>query len=235
MGKRREFVNDEIYHVILRGVEQRKIFLDDDDYYRGIFSLFEFNTTNLVTIRNRRKERERFKRLLQSRKGRLPDNPLLLKKNELVEVLAFCLMPNHIHLLLRQKTTGGISKFIQKCAAGYATYFNQKHKRTGHLFQGKFHSVHIKDDKQLLTVFIYIHTNPLAIIFPSWKEKGIKNLRRAIKFIEGYKWSSYRDYLGKKNFPSVSVREFLTEVIGGKANCRKAVNNWLRSKCGQER
>ena len=96
------------------------------------------------------------------------------KRKMLVEILAFSLMPNHIHLLIRQLRDGGISKFMQKFG-GYVLYYNKKYGRKGHLFQDKFQAVHIQNEEQLKTAFVYIHTNPVAIIYPGWKEKGIKN------------------------------------------------------------
>lgn len=138
-------------------------------------------------------------------------------------------MPNHIHLLLKQLKDKGISKFIQKFG-GYTRYFNRKYERTGHLFQGRFKEVHIANDDQLRTVFVYIHTNPVALIFPGWKEKGITSVNKAAKFIENYRWSSYADYLGKKNFPSVTSREFLQDIMGNPKECRDFVNDWLKFK-----
>lgn len=223
--KRPELVEGEIYHIVTRGVEQRQIFMDEDDYYRGIFSIFEFNNAKPVSIRDRREERRRFKE--KTSRGLTSGN---FERDLLVEVLAFCLMPNHIHLLLRQLKPKGISLFIQKSGTGYASYFNRKYKRSGHLFQGRFHAVHVKTDVQLRNVFVYIHTNPVALIEPEWKEKGIKKIARAKKFSEKYKWSSYMDYLSQKNFPSLSERKFLLETIGGERKCRKAVDDWIDYK-----
>ncbi|MFH1575789.1 MAG: transposase [Candidatus Nealsonbacteria bacterium] len=150
----------------------------------------------------------------------------------LVEILAFCLMPNHIHLLVKQSQEGGISKFMRKIGAGYGGYYNKKYKRSGHLFQGRYRIVRIKDDKQLITIFVYIHTNPVAILVSNWKEKGIngRELQKVIEFLENYRWSSYPDYLGKKNFPSLTSREFLLKEIGGIKEGQRFVNDWLQFK-----
>jgi len=121
---------------------------------------------------------------------------------------------------------------MQKIGAGYGGYYNKTYKRNGHLFQGKYRIVHIKNDKQLITIFVYIHTNPTAILVPYWKERGIKgrDLKKIIKFLENYRWSSYSDYLGNKIFPSVTSREFLTETVGGIKGARRFVNDWLQFK-----
>jgi putative transposase len=141
-------------------------------------------------------------------------------------------MPNHIHLLVRQLKEGGISKFIQKIASGYAAYFKKKYgiKLKGHFFQDRFEAVHIKTDEQLKVVFVYIHTNPISLIEPKWKEEGIKEPGRVIKFLENYKWSSYSDYIGKKTFPSVTEREVILKVMGGVEGCKEWVEGWIKHK-----
>ena len=137
-------------------------------------------------------------------------------------------MPNHVHLLLKQNREVGVVKFMRKVNGGYALYYNKKYHRKGYLFQGRFKSVHVKDNEQLKTVFVYIHTNPVAFLYPHWKEKGIKNPKKVIDFIENkYRWSSYFDYLGNKNFPSLTSRKFLLRVMGGVEGCKEFVNGWL--------
>jgi len=219
--QRPQLVNDEIYHIVIRGVGDLAIFNNEKDYYRGIFSLYEFNTVAPIEIREQRKKRESVKAGKQL---------FVDERVPLIEVFAFFFMPNHIHLLLRQLKTNGISKFMKKVGTGYANYFNKKYKRRGHLFQGKFAAVHIKTNKQLQNVFVYIHTNGVSLIEPNWKEKGIRHPRKIIKFLESYKWSSYPDYLGKKNFPSVTKRDFLLKIMGGEKGYRQFVNDWIKHK-----
>ena len=224
--RREQFINGEIYHIVVRRIGDRSLFIDIDDYYRGIFSIYEFNDTKPVVIRDRRKARAEIKKLNR--------DPLSVidNRDHLVEILVFCFMPNHIHLLLRQLKEGGITKFMNKFGAGYSGYFKQKHgeKRKGYFFQGRFVSVHIKTEEQLKTVFVYIHTNPLSLIEPNWRENGIKNPGKAIKFLEDYKWSSYPDYIEKKNFPSVTERNFMLKIMGGEQGCKSFVENWIRYK-----
>ena len=219
--KRPPLVNDEIYHVVLRGVGDNLIFKDVDDYYRGIFSLFEFNTSNPVEIGIRRRKRK----IQKMKKEQFSD-----ARDKLVDVLQFCFMPNHMHLLLKQVKDSGITDFMRKFGTGFATYFNKKYQRKGHLFQGRFFAVHIKSDEQLKTVFVYIHANPISLVEPNWKEKGIENPRKVIKFLEEYKWSSYQDYLGESNFPSVTERDFLLDVTGGANECKRFIDDWVEQK-----
>src|SRR3989344_2667333 len=233
--RKEEFANGEIYHVVLRALDDNLIFKDVNDYYRGIFSIYEFNNANPVTIQARRKARIAFKKSLK-KVDRLPMSiqppEFLDNRDMMVEVLAFCFMPNHIHLLLRQIKENGISKFMQKVGIGYGKYFNGKYERKGHVFQDAFKSVHIESDGQFMIVAPYIFTNPVALIEHGWKENGIRNhsTEEVIKFLENYKWSSYQDCIGTKNFDSVTQRDFLLEMMGGENGCKNAVKDWIDHK-----
>jgi putative transposase len=218
---REGFADGEIYHIILRALDNNLIFKDENDYYRGIFSIYEFNNSIPVEIWLRRKQRK---------KEKLGDT--ISQRDLLVNVLAFCFMPNHIHLLLKQSSEGGITRFMRKLGVGYAGYFNRKYQRKGHVFQNRFKDVHIKNDNQLMAVVNYIHTNPVSLIEPSWKTSGVKNLslEEVIKFLENYKWSSYQDYLGRQNFPSVTERDFMVETMKTAGGCKNAVDDWVKCK-----
>ena len=233
-----EFIDGAIYHVIMRGVDGRQIFMDDEDNWRGIFGLYEFNNANSVTIREQREKRkqlkESIKQLSRDRdSGKLPRVPVsgdkeninseIDPRKRLVDILAFVFMPNHVHLLLRQTTHNGLSLFARKFGVGYAMYFNSKYERKGALFQGRFEAKIIANHEYLKTVFLYIHTNPVSIINPGWKEAGVKNIEEAIEFLEEYRWSSYPDYLNKNNFPSVSCRDFLSKIFIDKEKIRESV------------
>jgi putative transposase len=220
--KRPTLINNEIYHIVIRGVDNTLIFKDESDYYRGIFSIYEFNNAKPVVIRERRKERIKEK---QISRGQSSDY-----RDLLVEVLAFAFMPNHIHLLLKQFKDNGITKFMRKVGTGYASYFNKKYGRMGHLFQARFGAVHIKTDEQFKNVFVYIHTNPISLIEPNWKEDGIKSPKKSLRFLEKYRWSSYLDYIGKKNFSSVTSRKLLDEILDGKKGCQEYVERWILHK-----
>ncbi|MEK7562754.1 MAG: transposase [Patescibacteria group bacterium] len=235
MPQRKEgFKNGQIYHAISRALDNNLIFKDVNDYYRGIFSIYEFNNANPVTIQTRRKARIAFKNLLK-KADRRPTSIQLIetdKRDRLVDILAFCFMPNHIHLLLKQIKDNGISKFMQKLGGGYGRYFNDKYKRKGHVFQDAFKSVHIKNDKQFMVVSNYIFTNPIALIEPEWKEHGIRkhSVKEVMKFLENYKWSSYQDSIGIKNFNSVTQRDFLLEMVGEEKGYKNVVEDWITGK-----
>jgi len=224
--KRPEIFIGEIYHVVVRAVEGVNLFLNKSDYLRMVHDLFEFNDENPAP--------SVFRKNLNKPNGtRTVLVPLRQRRSLLVELLAFCLMPNHFHLLIKEIQEGGISRFMRKLGAGYGLYYNKKYNRSGHLFQGRYRVVHVKSEEQLQTAFVYIHTNPVSLIVPNWRERGIPEdqLRKVIEFLEEkYRWSSYLDYLGKKNFPSLTSRDFLTRILGGKEGCREYVNTWLEHK-----
>ena len=223
-GQKVILANDEYYHVILRAVGDTVVFDEESDFYRGIFSIYEFNNDRGVNIWNRRKERNIEKKNLLSQ---TPQN--LRERDKFVEILAFSFMPNHLHLILKQIKENGISKFMQKVGTGYANYFNKKYSRMGHLFN-KFKAIHISNDSQLKIVFAYIHTNLISLIEPGWKEKGIENPENVKEFFENNKRHSYSDYLGKINFKSDTEREFLLNLLGGEEGCRNSINDWIMQK-----
>ena len=228
MPRRKEqFVTGEIYHIVIRAIDNNLIFKDLNDYYRGIFSIYEFNNANPIEIRKRRQARRKEKK---KEKGGSPSSATFEKRDRYVDILCFCFMPNHIHLLLKQLKNDGITKFMRKVGTGYAKYFNSKYSRKGYVFQNRFRSVLIKDDDQLRVIFNYIHANPISLIEPGWKENGIKNLKKVAKFLEDYKWSSYKDYVGENNFPSVTERNFLSEFLSGVDGCKLSLKDWIKYK-----
>lgn len=225
--RKNQFINNGIYHIILRGIDDNLIFKDLDDYYRMIFSIYELNNASPTTIQRKREARKRFKKESGGPSSTADE------RDKFVEILSFCFMPNHVHLLLRQIKDAGITKFMAKVGTGFAGYFNRKYQRKGYVFQNRFKDVYIEDDNQLRTVFNYIHANPISLIEPGWKENGINNSETAIDFLKSYKWSSYQGYIGQKNFDSVTQRDFLLELVGGEQKCGELIADWIKYKsCG---
>lgn len=111
-----------------------------------------------------------------------PKNKLQNLNIKIVEIICYCLMPNHFHFLLKQKKERGITEFMSKLSNSYTKYYNTKNKRVGPLLQGEFKAVHIETDEQLLHLSRYIHLNPLV----SYVTKNL----------DDYQWSSYQEYLG---------------------------------------
>jgi len=109
----------------------------------------------------------------------------LSQSGRIVEVLAFCLMPNHFHLLVKQLKDGGISRYLSLFQNSFAKYRNTKYQREGHLFGGQFKVVRIEDDDQFLHVHRYIHLNPYTSLV-------VRNFDE----LENYSYSSLPEYLG---------------------------------------
>lgn len=170
------FANDEIYHVFNRGVEKRPTFTDKRELDRSIITLDFYRFANLPL------KLSRFLNLPESERSKL--RQVLDSSEKLVEVICYCLMPNHFHFLLKQKAEGGISIFAANFTNSYTKYFNTKHERVGPLFQGVFKAVHIESDEQLIHVSRYIHLNPVSSYLIEPEQ------------LDNYLWSSYPDYMG---------------------------------------
>ena len=147
----------------------------------------------------------------------------------LVEIVAYCLMPNHFHFIITPKVENGISLFMQKLGTGYTMYFNRKYERTGVLFQGPFKSIMVKDEGYLLHLTRYIHLNPVELIEPNWKEEGIKDWEKVNRFLERYRWSSYLFYIEKKEPPFPLKKDFIEEFFDKPEEYKKFINEWVIS------
>jgi len=143
----REKSKTGIYHIMLRGIDKRDIFLSRTDYEKFIEYI------------GKTKEKVEF------------------------QVYAYCLMTNHIHMLLKTEKQE-IGDIVRRITVGYAQYHNIRNGRTGHLFQNRFKSEVVDNDGYFLTVLRYIHQNPL--------NAGV------VESIRDYKWSSYNEYISKK-------------------------------------
>lgn len=161
------FAPGEFYHVYNRGVEKRTTFVNKRDYQRFWQTLDYYRFANLP-IRFSLKDRPSLKKLPKDSKV-------------LIEIVAFCLMPNHFHLILKEVEEGGITKFMSRVLNSYTKYFNTKHNRVGPLFQGSFKAKRIESDEQLSHLSRYIHLNPL--------------IDYLTKDLILYKFSSYREFL----------------------------------------
>ncbi|MDP2650026.1 MAG: transposase, partial [bacterium] len=131
-----------------RGTDGRDITLDKYDSDRFIQSLIVFNTQEPIGSIYQAS----FKKPSLS-------NPITKSEHPLVDIVSFCLNPNHYHLLLSPLVEGGVSKFMQKLGIGFTRYFNEKHGRNGVLFQGKFKARHIESDHDLIRMSAYINLN----------------------------------------------------------------------------
>lgn len=177
---------NETYHIINRGIASQPTFIDSKNYQRAVECLRYYQN---------KKPPIKYSRYLQLAKGRRAAllDILAKEKQFLVEIIAYCFMPNHFHLLLKQLADNGISKFVSNFTNSYTRYFNTKNERNGPIFQGRFKAKRIETEEQLLHVSRYIHLNP----FSSYVVKSLKDL-------EKYPYSSLLEYLddGGANFCS---------------------------------
>lgn len=217
---------NEFYHTYNRGVEKREVFCDEEDFFRAVHDLYEFNDLDAVINLKYRAERVR-----NYGDPTSIYSPTYRKKRKLlIDLLGWVFIPNHYHFFSRPKIDKGLSKFHQKFGAGYTGYFNLKLGRDGVLFQGKYKMVHVVNDEQAAYLICYIHSNPLDLWKPDWKERGLTDLElgKALEFLEGYRWSSHFDFLGRKNFPSLINTEFLEKFFGGPKGYQKFFIDWLK-------
>ena len=220
----------QILHVLNRGVDKRSIFIDDKDRFRFIHNLFEFNDEENTDNNWYFFQKQNFggkssdieRRYIRAARGEHRPRKML------VDIYAFCLMPNHYHLLLSPRREGAVPKFMKKLNMGYSKYFNERYERVGTLFQGRYKSVLIKNHAHFLHIPYYIHLNPLDLSYPEWREGELRDCRKSLKFLESYRWSSHLDYLGKGNFPSLTSRDFLLEIFGGEKGYESAIYDWLK-------
>lgn len=212
MERKFKFATDEFYHVYNRGNNKSVIFVSDADRKRFQKLLYVCNNTKPVVFKT------------------IQGHPLdKIKRDEtLVDIGAYCLMPNHFHLLLREKIDGGISQFVEKLSTGYSMYFNKKCERTGKLFEGRFRATHVDTDEYLKYLFAYIHLNPVKIIDPKWKENGIQNREIAKKYLEGYAYSSHADYLGTvRQEGKILERDAFPEYFSEAKDFEGFIDDWL--------
>lgn len=223
--KKPQFVEDQIYHIYNRGIEKRETFLENKDYFRFIHDMFEFNDENPV-INN-------FNHLKKVKDNSnsievIEVEPRYHKPRKLlVEIMAFVLMPNHFHFLLKQKQENGIIKFMQKLGTGYTMYFNKKNERVGSLFQGRFKAVLVEKESHFIYLPSYIHLNPLDLDYRGSTSIELQ-LKDKLEFLENYRWSSYPDYIGQKNFPSITSRNQYLEFFGGQEGYKNEIKRLLK-------
>jgi putative transposase len=204
----------ELCHALNRGVEKRKIFMDPGDRMRFVHDLYEFNDTAPAP------EFTKYREIVS------PD--IIRKERErIVDIHGWCLMGNHYHLLLSERIEGGLSLFLRKLNVGYAMYFNEKYKRSGTLFEGRTKKIRITSDPHFLHILHYIHLNPLDFLegAKDWRALAIKSTADALVHLNAYRWSSYLDYCGKKNFPSVISKELFGDVF---KNYPKTITAYLK-------
>ncbi|RLC35029.1 MAG: hypothetical protein DRZ76_01270 [Candidatus Nealsonbacteria bacterium] len=230
MNRRIKFIPGKIYHIYNRGVAKCSICNSEADFWRFLQGLCLFNDKSSVSNILWQLERNR---------GRLTLNVLKnyiiaggKDRKPLVRILAYCVMPNHFHLLVEELEEGGITKFMHKFGGGYAGYFNKKHNRVGGLFQGRYQAVPVDSEKQLLYLLVYINViNPGQLIEPKLKEEGIKDMQKVLHRAEEYLFGTHQEYLGKRGSLIIDKAR-LTEMLGLESpeKYRELVEDVLKNK-----
>lgn len=193
-GRLEPFIDNYVYHVFNKTINSLIVF---EDRYCGTF----LSTVEYYRSSKSRVSLSHLKRLdleLQKQIFKMTT----LSKFFRVEILAYCLMPTHYHLLLKQKQNKGIQKFMTNLGNSFTKYYNIKNDRNGPLFIPRFKSVSINTEEQLKHVCRYIHLNP-------YSGEIITDVER----LENYRWSSYKEYLGKSK-ASLSNPQMILELFG---------------------
>ena len=199
MANREKMATGEYYHIYNRGVDKRSITKDTKDTERFIQSLEFFNSKEpVISLRE------------------VISGENIKSEDSLVEIICYCLNSNHYHFLLKEIHKGGISEFMKRLNGGYTWYFNNRHKRSGSLFQGVFKSVHIKSNEQLLHISAYINLNnrvhkisgeTAGKVRSSWDEYMNKSNRKICsKEIILGQFNSVKEY---KSFAESSLKQIL--------------------------
>lgn len=178
--------------------------MDDRDRLRFVHDMWEFNDEELTP-----RVHHSFLKAVDN-SGLVNPN---MKGKRIVDIHAWCLMNNHYHLLLSERVEGGLTLFLRKLNVGYANYFNERYKREGSLFQGRTKKVHVNSEAFFLHIANYVHFNPLDY-FPSgktWRTRSLASPAKAHEYLMHYRWCSYADYCGKKNFFSILTTDLFGE------------------------
>jgi putative transposase len=188
MSRLISFIPNEYYHIYNRGVNKMNIFINSQDYERFQKLLYIINS----------KKTDKFSLLNKSLLSVWEEE----RGETLVNIGAYCLMPNHFHILIKSKNKKDTSIFLQRLQMSYSKYFNIKNDRSGVLFQGKSKAEHVEGDNYLKYLFSYIHLNPVKLIKKEWKTSGIKDTKTVQSYLLKYEYSSYLDYIGEKRIMS---------------------------------
>jgi putative transposase len=184
-------ITGEIYHVFNKTIDSTNLFNKKSDYNRFLFTLSFNQYTNYPV------KLSRFNQLPLETRNKIIET-LRLQNKHIVNVVAYCLMPNHFHLVLKQLSDDGIKKYISTVSNSYSHYFNTKNDRKGPVFSGRFKAVRIESEEQLQHVVRYVHLNPLTSYI-------VKNMDLLIS----YKYSSLQEFINKDSKYKISKSEVI--------------------------
>ena len=196
----------EYYHIFNRAVNKQVIFHDTSDYFRFLFLTLYFQSPIIFQQLGRK-----VKEFVQSRALDNVEEDEIIKKRR-VELVAFCIMPNHFHLIVKELDEGGIAAYMQRVLTSYSKYYNTKYQKSGHVFQGPYRAVHIADDRQLLHLSAYIHRNPREI--SKWFKKE-----------DQYIWSSYQDFIDENRWGDL----IMPDIVIGQFKDKAEYENFVKT------
>lgn len=196
-----------------------EIFNDDFDYKRFQKLLYLVNSKQTLKFSD-----------IETSKS-IPCRTWTQERGEtLVDIGAYCLMPNHFHILIRSKDEKDTALFLQRLLTSHSKYFNKKNTRDGSLFQGKSKAKHIVNNEYLKYLFSYIHLNPIKLIQKDWKEVGIKDIDKAKMYLNDYKYSSYLDFIGDRPESIILNTSVFPEYFSIPEIFKKDIFEWLSKK-----
>src|SRR3989344_1571612 len=179
------FVVGEWYHCYNRSIEKRTAFENTRDYNRFLELLYLAN--DKLPLRREDIGIRKFEDVLNIHRGK-----------KLVAIGAFCLMPNHFHLVLREVVKGGITAFMRKIGTAYTLYFNSQHTRMGNLFLKPFQSRHVSEDSHFQQLINYVHCSPAALYEPQWKTRHVVDPQFLGERMAEYPYSSLNTHAGAR-------------------------------------
>lgn len=207
---------EEFYHLYNRGVDKRIIFSTPDEYERFLAYLYLMNDVEPSRLTE---AVGTFSRGLASSYTR---------GEPLVAIGAYCLMPNHFHIYATPLVADGISKFMQRIQTAYTMFFNQKHERSGALFQGTFKANHIDDDVYARYLFSYIHLNPAKLRDPKWKSFGARDFQGMRRYLQTYPYSSLHEYVASEHIITDPIK--FPEYLSTARELDDHIDFWLESQ-----
>jgi len=225
------FEKDRPVHIISRAVGGLKIFQKEEDAFRFIFQLQTVNLGKRSTNLKNKDMADAGRALLRGEK--IPSDFIIQQHPPLINLLDFSLVVNHYHFYLLSNTENIIPAFMQKLNTSFAKYFNTKYKRKDILFGSRYKGVLIKDQFQSDAVSRYVSiVNPLDVFQPKWREKGLENWEKAIKFLENYEFSSFPDKVNKRQSKILAPKEVLEKYSLGQneQEYREFTENFLKEK-----
>ena len=208
------------YHIYNRGVDKRTVFESYLDFERFYGSMAVFNDIHYVDAQTRS-----FKESVENVRHRVSNI------EGFVDILSFCLLPNHYHMFLRQRVDDGLAKFMQKLQMGYTKYFNLKNERSGSLFQGPYQSVAVTRQAQFEHLPCYIHLNALDLVDKSWRNGALSSTLCVLQKLSEHKWSSHNQYMEEQQDLPVVIDGACVELFGSKWSYMEAVTGWATRDC----